>query len=309
MVKSLGCSIINMYLMGACAALGIANQDALSEDLENDPFLNSALRRFTCKLYYRFDSFLAPLSIGIITRRHHLWCCCMTPACRAHLSIIKMEEQVEQVQQVEHVEKKTNLSTWSKYEGLAAYSTAELMTGFWFSVGTILPIKMVSSLEELISRKCYEKGRRTQVTKEPQQVTTKEPQQVTTKEPQQVTTKEPQQVTKKNPNKVKVSKRLAEHNCRKREEKKAQTTERDTARELNQYYGTGAIIAVGAIGGLGYYIYRSKKGKEVKDASITCNPTVSQQPWGRKSPTGTPFCRVTPGPQGPHPQTNKFEMD
>ena len=33
MVKSLGKSIINMYSMGACAALGINNQDALSEDL------------------------------------------------------------------------------------------------------------------------------------------------------------------------------------------------------------------------------------------------------------------------------------
>ena len=43
MVKSLGKSIINMYLMGACAALGISDQDSLSEDLENDPFLNSAL--------------------------------------------------------------------------------------------------------------------------------------------------------------------------------------------------------------------------------------------------------------------------
>ena len=71
MVKSLGCSIINMYSMGACAALGITNQNALSEDLENDPFLNSALQRFTCKLYYRFGSFLAPLSVGIITSRHY----------------------------------------------------------------------------------------------------------------------------------------------------------------------------------------------------------------------------------------------
>ena len=43
MVKSLGKSIINMYSMGVCAALGISNQDALSEDLENDPFLTSAL--------------------------------------------------------------------------------------------------------------------------------------------------------------------------------------------------------------------------------------------------------------------------
>ena len=72
MVKSLGKSIINMYSMGACSALGITNQDALSEDLENDPFLNSALQRFTCELYYRFSSFLAPLSVGIITSRHYL---------------------------------------------------------------------------------------------------------------------------------------------------------------------------------------------------------------------------------------------
>ena len=45
MVKSLGKSIIKMYSMGACAVLGITNQDALSEDLESGPFLNSALQR------------------------------------------------------------------------------------------------------------------------------------------------------------------------------------------------------------------------------------------------------------------------
>ena len=58
--------------MGACSALGITNQEALSEDLEKDPFLTSALQRFTCELYYRFGSFLAPLSVGIITSRHYL---------------------------------------------------------------------------------------------------------------------------------------------------------------------------------------------------------------------------------------------
>ena len=72
MVKSWGHSIINMYSMGACAALGITNQEALSEDLENDPFLNSALQRATCELHYRFSSFLAPLSVGIIMSRHYL---------------------------------------------------------------------------------------------------------------------------------------------------------------------------------------------------------------------------------------------
>ena len=72
MVSLLGHSIINMYSIGACAALGISNQDALSEDLENDPFLNSALQKATCELYYRFGSFLAPLSVGIIKSRHYL---------------------------------------------------------------------------------------------------------------------------------------------------------------------------------------------------------------------------------------------
>ena len=72
MVKSLGKSIINMYSMGACSVRGITSQDALSEDLENNPFLNSALQRFTCELYYRFGSFLASLSVGIITSRHYI---------------------------------------------------------------------------------------------------------------------------------------------------------------------------------------------------------------------------------------------
>ena len=72
MVKSLGISIIRMYSMGACAVLGMSNQDALSEDLEPDPFLNSTLQWFTCELYYKFSSFLAPLSIGLITSRYYL---------------------------------------------------------------------------------------------------------------------------------------------------------------------------------------------------------------------------------------------
>ena len=72
MVKLLGKSIINMYSIRACAALGISNQDALSEDLENDPVLNSAIQRFTCELYYRFGSFLAPISVGLITSRYYL---------------------------------------------------------------------------------------------------------------------------------------------------------------------------------------------------------------------------------------------
>ena len=58
--------------MGACAVLGITNQGVLSEDIENDPFLNSALQRFTSELYYRFRLFLASLSVGIIMSGHYL---------------------------------------------------------------------------------------------------------------------------------------------------------------------------------------------------------------------------------------------
>ena len=71
-VKCLGKSVIKMYSMEAGAVLGMTNQDALSKDLESDPFLNSALQRFTCELYYRFGSFLPPLSVGLITSKYYL---------------------------------------------------------------------------------------------------------------------------------------------------------------------------------------------------------------------------------------------
>ena len=54
---------------------------------------------------------------------------------------------------MEEMKTNKNLSTSSKYEGLTAAMAAELMAGFWFGIGAILAIKMVNSLEELISRK------------------------------------------------------------------------------------------------------------------------------------------------------------
>ena len=71
MVKSLGKSIINMYSLGACSILGINNQEALTNDLEKDPFLNSALQRFTCDLYYRFGYLISPFTVGLITSKHY----------------------------------------------------------------------------------------------------------------------------------------------------------------------------------------------------------------------------------------------
>ena len=65
MTKSLGKSIINLYLNVASSVLGVGNQQELSPDLESDLFLNTALQRFTCDLYYHFGALLAPISVGI----------------------------------------------------------------------------------------------------------------------------------------------------------------------------------------------------------------------------------------------------
>ena len=52
---------------------------------------------------------------------------------------------------------------------------------------------------------------------------------------------------------------------------------------MSQYYGIGAVIAVGVICGLGYYVYYSKKG----EVNTINNVEPSQ------------LC----------PKTNKFEME
>ena len=104
-----------------------------------------------------------------------------------------------------------------------------------------------------------------------------------------------QRVTTKNPKKVEAGKRLAESNCKKRGAKKREQVKLE-ASGVNQYYGIGAVkgpvgprmlcvlLALGVIGGLGYYIYRTKKEEQPQQN----NPK--------------------PQPQT-QPQTNKFEMD
>ena len=71
MTKSLAKSVINLYSNVVCSVLGVGNQQALSDDLAWDPFLNTAMQRFTCDLYHRFRAFLAPVSVGIITGKHY----------------------------------------------------------------------------------------------------------------------------------------------------------------------------------------------------------------------------------------------
>ena len=109
-------------------------------------------------------------------------------------------------------------------------------------------------------------------------------------EENQVTKKEPQRVTTKNPKKVEAGKRLAESNCKKREVKKREEQAKLEKSRVNQYYGIGAVIALGVIGGLGYYIYRTKKVEQ---------PSNPQQ----NNPKPHPQVTAT------QPQTNKFEMD
>ena len=71
MTKSLGKSVINLYSNLACSVLGVGNQQELSTNLECDPFLTTAMQRFTCDLYYQFGTLLPPVSIGIITGKHY----------------------------------------------------------------------------------------------------------------------------------------------------------------------------------------------------------------------------------------------
>ena len=100
---------------------------------------------------------------------------------------------------------------------------------------------------------------------------------------------EPQQVTTKNLKKVEAGKRLAVHNRRKREEKKREEVQkkREEVQKggVSQYYSIRAVLALAVTGGLGYYIYRTKKG----EVSIVPN---HHQP-----------------PNKPSPQSFKFEMD
>ena len=81
-----------------------------------------------------------------------------------------------------------------------------------------------------------------------------------------------------------MGKRLAAINRKKREAKKREEQAQLEKTGMNQYHGIGAVIALGVSGGLGYYIYQSKKGG-----------------WGEEQPSNPQQNNPKP-----HPQTNKF---
>ena len=93
---------------------------------------------------------------------------------------------------------------------------------------------------------------------------------------------EENQVTTKDPKKAEVGRRLAEYNHRKREELKVQKSKQvEPMLGSSTCYSIGAVLAVGVIGSLGYYVYQAKKGE------VNSVPHQPQQ----------------------HPKANKFEME
>ena len=96
------------------------------------------------------------------------------------------------------------------------------------------------------------------------------------KEPQQIM-KEPQRVTTNNPKKVEAGKRLAESKRKKREAKKREEQAKLEASGVNQYYGIGTVVALEVIGGLGYYIYRTKKVEQPKQNNPKPHPQMQAQ--------------------------------
>ena len=94
-----------------------------------------------------------------------------------------------------------------------------------------------------------------------------------------------QQVTIKDSKKVEAGKRLAEHNCRKREEY-AQLAKAQSESKIT-YYGAGSVVDIGVLCLIGYYIYQSKTPKEI--------------------PVRQP--KETPVHQPKETQANKFEME
>ena len=108
--------------------------------------------------------------------------------------------------------------------------------------------------------------------------------QVMTKGPKKVEagkrSAEENQVTTKDPKKVETGKRLAEYSRRKREAQKSEELKSQKSEVLTSSTCYG-ILAVGVIGGLGYYLYQAK-----------VNNIVPQQPSPQQLP-----------------KSNKFEME
>ena len=131
-------------------------------------------------------------------------------------------------------------TTPSKYAGLGAAITAELMIGFWFGVGVLLAVGVADGFYIISLGQLREENKVT-----------------SNKVAEQV-----QQVSTKDTNKVKTGKRLAEHSSRKREELACVKAQKSEGETKLTYYSTGPVVAIRVLGIIGYYVYQYKTPKE-----------------------------------------------
>ena len=96
-----------------------------------------------CWLYYRFSSFLASLSLELITSRNYL-----------------SELGIKNGGTNGNNKSDERTADNSKYEGLGSAVVTELTISFWFGIGVILAVKMVNSLDYCVEtfmrrKQCY----------------------------------------------------------------------------------------------------------------------------------------------------------
>ena len=70
MTKTLGNSLINLYVMGVSKYFNVVDPPKLIGDLQEDPFINHALTSACCELYYRYGMYLAPFTAMLTTAKH-----------------------------------------------------------------------------------------------------------------------------------------------------------------------------------------------------------------------------------------------
>ena len=72
LTKTLGRIVLELYASTVSMLLPIKPEDRrlLINDLESDPFVANALNSYSCAMYYRYGSFLAPFTAALLTVKH-----------------------------------------------------------------------------------------------------------------------------------------------------------------------------------------------------------------------------------------------
>lgn len=75
MIKSLGSSVVSILIRAFDYGLNelnceIDDESELQNDLEQDPFLSTALSSLLCEIYYKYGNYLAPVSAALIAVKH-----------------------------------------------------------------------------------------------------------------------------------------------------------------------------------------------------------------------------------------------